>query len=108
MLKILIVSLFMLSLPLCSLQAGYEKVVSPKIEPSISQTQVEQNNNRIISQYKNLKDLKQAYLKSFKEHGLNEQYMMLEKNDIIDKRMYPTPDPKTWKTEDRVFTKGKK
>jgi len=108
MLKNLIASLFTLSLPLCSLQAGYEKVVSPKIEASISQTQVEQNNNRIISQYKNLKELKQAYLKSFKEHNLTEQYMMLEKNDIIDKRMYPTPDPKTWKTQDKIFTKGNK
>jgi len=43
-------------------------------------------------------DYLNAYLKAFEEKGMKKEYLMLKKHSMVDKRLYPTPDPKTWIT----------
>lgn len=37
------------------------------------------------------------YLYEFQKAGKIKEYNLLKKHSLVDKRYYPTPDPKTWK-----------
>lgn len=53
-------------------------------------------NRYVLSQYKNIEEMKEAYLEAFHRNGLEREYYMLKNFNYVNKEYYPSPLPSTW------------
>lgn len=53
-------------------------------------------NRYVLSQYKNVEEMKEAYLEAFWRNGMEREHYMLKNFNYVNKEYYPSPLPSTW------------